>query len=376
MIYTRTLLQPVRNNLFKGKAIIIYGARQVGKTTLVKEVLQQYLDRGIYFNCDEPDIRVALTNKTSTELKNLIGLHDLVIIDEAQRVTNIGLTLKLLIDTFPTIQVIATGSSSFDLANRINEPLTGRARTFILYPLALDEIADTPLAANRFLDRLMIYGSYPSVVQAAGVEAAETISHIANQYLYKDLLNFDFIRNTHVLDKLLKALALQLGSEVSYNELASLVEVNKQTVEQYIALFEQAFIIFRLGPFKRNLRTELGKLRKVYFYDLGIRNSLINNFNALDLRNDVGALWENFCIIERRKQNSYTGRLVNYYFWRDYQKHEIDLVEEAGGALRGYEFKWRKEKINAPSIFTKTYPQSSFTLVNSENYLQKFLKIG
>ena len=288
--------------MFKGKVIVIYGARQVGKTTLIEQIRKKYPTDSVYLNCDEPDVRLSLTNITSTALKKFIGDKKLVFIDEAQRVENIGLTLKLAVDNMPEIQVVATGSSSFELSNKIVEPLTGRKYEFFLYPLSMRELAQNYSAVelSRLLEQRIIFGMYPAVAQGAG-DAGETIKNVARSYSYKDVLNYSGIRNPEVLEKLLQALALQLGSEVSYSELSRLVGVNRITVQNYINILEQAFIIYKLRPYSRNRRKELGKLHKVYFFDTGMRNALINNLNPAPLRADIGALWENCWINERIK---------------------------------------------------------------------------
>jgi len=367
--YGRAIQPAVEAALFKGKVIVIYGARQVGKTTLCRAILRDHPENAIYLNCDEPDIRSALTERTSTELRALIGTKTLVVIDEAQRVRNIGLTLKLLIDNFPGIQVIATGSSSFALSNEIVEPLTGRKVEFHLFPLSAAELLtqETAVESRRLLERRLRFGAYPGVITSD--DPAATILEITNSYLYRDALEHQTIKNPDSLRRLVQALALQVGSEVSYSELGGLVGLDKNTVARYVDLLEKGFVIFHLPPLSRNLRKELGKLRKVYFYDLGVRNALINNFNPLELRQDVGALWENFFICERLKANHNQRRNVNLYFWRTYDRYELDYVEEEGGRLVGYECKWREKRWQPPGLFTQTYPGSDVHLVHRENYL-------
>ncbi len=367
--YPRAIQPLIEQALFKGKVIILYGARQVGKTTLIRAIQEKYAVDALYLNCDEPDIRNALSDKTSTELRMLIGSKPLVLIDEAQRVRNIGLTLKLLVDNFPEIQVIATGSSSFDLSNNITEPLTGRKIEFNLYPLSTSELLahNTPLEITRSLEYRLRYGMYPGILSVD--DPSDALSEIARSYLYKDILEFQSVKNPELLQKLLQALALQIGCEVSYNELGTLLGIDKATVARYLALLEQGYVIYHLSPFSRNLRKELGKQRKVYFYDLGIRNALINNFNPLALRQDVGALWENFFISERLKSVFNQHRHPNMYFWRTYDGQEIDYLEEEGGKLIGFECKWGFEKWRVPVVFTSTYPGSEIQLANRSNFL-------
>lgn len=370
----RAIQEKVENVLFQGKIVIIYGARRVGKTTLVKAIEKKFQKSSLYLNCDEPDIRRALSDKTSTELKSFLGDKKLVIIDEAQRVKDIGLTLKLLVDNFPKIQVMATGSSSFDLSSQVIEPLTGRKYEFHLSPFSLKELK--LLYDEREIDRLleerMIFGFYPEIV-INREDKEKRLKEITESYLYKDILKFENIKNSEAIEKLLQALALQIGNEVSYNEIASMVGVDKNTISSYIQILEKAFIVFRLRPFSRNLRNELKKLRKIYFYDLGVRNALINNLNPFALRQDTGALWENFNICERIKNNQNSQIAKNIYFWRTKEKQEIDYLEDEGGRLSAFEFKLAKMK-KAPKLFLKTYPGSSYQVINRENY-KEFLGI-
>ncbi|HPH78678.1 MAG TPA: ATP-binding protein [bacterium] len=365
----RRQIQPlIEKNMFQGKAIIIYGPRQVGKTTLVKAIQSKYQEKSVYLNCDEPDIREALIDKTSTELEHFIGDKKLVILDEAQRVKNIGVTVKLLVDNFSDMQIIATGSSSFDLSNKIVEPLTGRKYEFYLYPFSLEELQSlySSLEIHRLLEQRIIYGSYPDIV-IDSADRDNKLRELTRSYLYKDVLQYQKIRNGEILEKLLQAIALQIGNEVSYNELATAVGTDKNTIQQYIRILEQAFIIFRLQPFSRNLRNELKKLRKIYFYDTGIRNAVINNLNPLNLRNDTGALWENFMISERVKFNANHQLSKNIYFWRTHAKQEIDYLEEHRGELLAYEFKWQKKSYTTPKSFIDSYGVKA-SVVNKENY--------
>ncbi|HOF45026.1 MAG TPA: ATP-binding protein [Candidatus Pacearchaeota archaeon] len=368
-IIKRTIQSRLEDKFFKGKVIILYGPRQVGKTTLVKEIQKKNLSNSIYFNCDEPDIREKLESKTSTFLKELIGDKKIIIIDEAQRVKNIGITLKLIIDNFKDVQVIATGSSSFDLANKTTESLTGRKYEFYLYPFSIEELnpEKNKIEIDRTIENRMIYGLYPEVI-IKSAEAEENIKLIAKSYLYKDILQYQNIKNPNILEKLLQSLALQVGNEVSYNELSNFLDIDKKTVANYIEILKKAFVIFELKPFSRNLRNELRKLRKIYFFDNGVRNALINNFNSLDRRNDAGQLWENFIISERVKINSNHGNDYNMYFWRTHDKKEIDYLEEKNGKLYGYEIKLGSGRSSGVKLFLDTYPDSELKVIKKDNY--------
>ncbi len=368
-VIQRTIRKNLEDHLFKGKVVILYGPRQVGKTTLIQEIRKKYPKDSIYLNCDEPDIRQALTDVTSTEIHAFIGDKRLIFLDEAQRVKNIGLTLKIMADRFPERQVVATGSSSFDLSNEVSEPLTGRKYEFQLYPFSMEELSAlySEIELQRLLERRMVFGMYPEIV-LAGNEAEEQLRSLAHSYLYKDVLQYRQIKHSDLLERLLQALALQVGHEVSYNELAATVGIDKKTVAGYIEILEKAFIIFRLGPFSRNLRNELKKLRKIYFFDTGVRNVLINNLNPLHLRGDVGALWENFMISERMKRNRNHGITKNSYFWRTHGQQEIDYIEEAGGNLQGFEFKWGGKRYRPPRAFLDTYAGSSVKVVNRKTF--------
>jgi len=350
---SRTIKSHVESKLFRGKALILFGPRQVGKTTLVTGLLS---GRGkvIYLNGDEADVRTLLTNTTSSMLRAIIGDNKIVFIDEAQRIENIGITLKLFTDQINEVQVIASGSSAFELANRINEPLTGRKYEFHLYPLSFGEMVSHHglLEEKRLLTHRMIYGYYPEIVTSPG-EENELLKLLADSYLYKDLLALNSINKPALLEKILKALALQIGSEVSFHELGQLVGADNQTIERYVELLEKAFVIFRLPALSRNVRNELKKSKKIYFYDNGIRNAIINNFSIVENRTDIGGLWENFIISERVKFLANNNLVRDNFFWRTAQQQEIDYVEELEGKFSAFEFKWNTKK--ASSKFPKTF---------------------
>lgn len=374
-MFIRQIQIRIESKLFQGKAIIITGARQVGKTTLIKSIAKKYNDDALYLNCDEPDIRSSLSDATSTHLKNIAGNKKLILIDEAQRVKNIGLTIKLFTDQLSDYQVLVTGSSSLDLANEINEPLTGRKYEFNLFPISWNELSDSYgyIESNRQLEQRILYGMYPEII-LKDADKNDLLRNLTDSYLFKDLLSFKEIRKPDLLEKLVKALALQISCQVSYNELAVMMQVDKDTIAKYIDLLEKAFVIFRLPPFSKNLRSEITKMRKIYFYDTGIRNAIISNFKPLDSRNDAGALWENFIIAERVKWNSYNNTHRNLYFWRTQQQQEIDLIEEENEMLRAFEVKWTAGKNkNIPKSFMKSYPAAETSIIDKNNFTE-FLK--
>ena len=364
----RLIYSQITQRFFKGKVILLYGPRQVGKTTLIKAIAHEY--KTLWLNGDESDIKVLFEKPTSSQLKNLVGSSELIVIDEAQTIPNIGLVLKLMVDTMTGIQIIATGSSSFELADKLSEPLTGRKYEFRLFPFSFEELKNHSNLLNerRLLEQRLLFGSYPEVVNEPG-DARQTIELISNSYLYKDILRFGNIKKPHVLEKLVQALALQIGQEVSYNELSQLVGVDKETIERYIDILEKAFVVFRLSALNRNVRNELKKAKKVYFYDTGIRNAIIKNFNPLALRNDVGGLWENYLVAERMKRNSYKQMYVNSWFWRTSTQQEIDYLEEEGGQINAWEFKWKpKKNVRFPSAFLDGYPGGTTQVVDQTNF--------
>lgn len=371
-MYNRDLLQIITDKCFHKKAILLLGARQVGKTTLLKEFVKRQNDEVLFLNCDDAITVSMLTNRNQQQLKMLIGNAKIIVIDEAQKVDNIGLTLKIIVDNFPNVQVIATGSSAFELRNRLNEPLTGRKYEYQLFPISTNEIYKTSgyLEVQRMLETRLIYGSYPDILTHSS-EAHELLNSLTESYLYKDILASENLRKPELLDKLLQALAFQVGSEVSYVELAQTVGCDAKTVERYIDLLEKCFIIFRLNGLSRNLRNELKKAKKVYFYDNGVRNAIIQQFAPLDIRNDVGALWENFFIAERIKFNHYRQHYCNIYFWRTKSQQEIDYIEERDGAYTAFEMKWnpQKSKTTIPTSFLNAYSVNETAIITPENYL-------
>ena len=371
MYIKRQVEEEIKKNLFKGKVVIVYGARQVGKTTLVRKMADDLGKPYKYLNCDEMDVLGQFQRaNNSLDLKQLVGNDGLVIIDEAQRVKNIGLKLKLLVDQYSDTQLLVTGSSSFDLSNEINEPLTGRSDEYWLFPLSTKEVwtGSDRIDRDRQLERWLVYGSYPDVwTQESVEEKAKKVKLLAGNYLYKDILKFNQIRNSEIILKLLQALALQIGSEVSFNELANSLEISKQTVASYVDILEKAFVIFSLKPYSGNLRRAINKKRKIYFLDLGIRNALINNLNDINIRDDVGKLWENFVVAEKYKSQYGLGYKTNFYFWRTYEGQEVDLVEDKGGKLIGWEIKLKSRGRKQPKDWGR-YKNSSFCEIDRDNF--------
>jgi len=355
VMYLRTLENTLINKTGSGKAIIVVGARQVGKTTLIKKILEN--KTYLFLDGDDPTTRVLLTDPNTEELRSLIGNNTIVFLDEAQRIKNIGITLKIITDQFKAVQLIVSGSSSFDLGNRLNEPLTGRKWEFELFPISWEEYENYEgyLKSEQQLENRLLYGFYPEVLNHPG-EEKQVLKQLVSSYLYRDILAFSDIRKPEVIEHLLQALALQIGNEVNYNELSQTLEVNKITIQKYIDILEKGYVVFKLSSYSKNVRNEIKRSRKIYFYDNGVRNLLIGNFNPLNLRQDKGSLWENFLVSERKKQNSYNESFAKMYFWRSQQQQEVDYLEENAGVITGYEFKWKaRENIKLPKTFTEAY---------------------
>jgi len=366
-MYQRTIKHSIKNKIGKGKAIVVVGARQVGKTTLIKDLLKN--SDYLFLDADDPSVRKILTNPNTEQIRRILGDHKIVFIDEAQRIEGIGISLKIITDQFSDIQLFVSGSSSFDLGNQLNEPLTGRKWEYELFPVSWEEfeMKEGYLKAEQQLENRLLYGMYPEVLNDKGNER-EILKNLAGSYLYRDILMFSEIRKPEILDDLLLALALQVGNEVNYNELAQTIGVNKVTIQKYIDVLQKAFIVFKLNSFSKNLRNEIKRNRKIYFYDNGIRNMIIGNFNPLALRTDVGALWENFLISERKKQNIYKNTFARMYFWRTKQQQEVDYVEEKDGKIFGFEFKWKaKSNVKLPKTFVKTY-HAETNIIDRNNF--------
>lgn len=368
----RQLETEIQKNFKDNKVVVLMGARQVGKTSLLTKLTENQEDV-LWLYGDDADTREYLQNPNATKIKNLIGKNKILVIDEAQRIENIGLCLKIIHDQIKNVKVLATGSSAFELANKINEPLTGRKWEYRMFPFSFSEMANhtSLLEEQRLLEHRMIYGYYPDVVNNPD-NAENILKQLADSYLYKDILTWERIQKPDRMEKLVQAIAFQIGNLVSYNELGQMSGLDNQTVEHYINLLEKAFIVFRLGTYTRNLRNELKKSRKIYFYDNGLRNAVIKQFNPLGMRNDVGALWENFMIVERMKRNAYTNYHSNIFFWRNNNQQEIDYLEERNGQLEAYEFKWSPSKVKFPNEFVNNYQPTQTLVVSKENY-QEFI---
>jgi uncharacterized protein len=366
-------LENLRRTLSPGKVVIIYGARRTGKTTLVNEFLKGMDEPYLLVSGEDITVQGYLASQSIEKLTSFIGANRLLVVDEAQKVPGIGANLKLIVDHIPGIRIVATGSSSFDLARSVGEPLTGRKITLRLYPLAQLEIGwiEQRHQTDANLESRLVYGSYPEVVLINDDRAREQyLKEIVASYLYKDVLELDGIRHSAKISRLLQLLAFQIGKEVSYTELGTSLGMSKNTVERYLELLEKAFVIQKLTGFSRNLRSEITKNCRYFFLDTGVRNALINNFNTLELRSDAGDLWENYLVMERLKRQEYLGEQSNNYFWRTYTKKEIDFVEEREGRLFGYEMKWGKARPRSPKEWIDNYPNASWELITRENYLE------
>lgn len=371
--HIRRFIKPdIIKHLTKNKVVVIYGARQVGKTTLIKEIIKDVNEPHIFVSGEDMDAQKWLSSQSVATLKKYIGDKKFLVIDEAQKIDQIGLNLKLIVDHIDGIKVVATGSSSFELANQVGEPLVGRKWQYNLYPIAqmeLSHIEDIREEEVNLEERL-IYGSYPDVVRAMGIEEkVATVREITNSYLYKDILTFGGIKKADKIHSLLKNIAFQIGHEVSMNELGNALDLDSRTVESYLDILEKAFVVKRVFGFSRNLRKEITKNSRFYFLDNGIRNAVIGNFNSLDSRDDIGQVWENYLFVERMKKREYKKIYANEYFWRTYDKKEIDLVEDIGGKLYGYEFKWSKsKKQKVPKDWVDTYKNAEYSVIHKENY--------
>ncbi len=373
MYFKRDIKDSIKDSIINNnKIIILYGARQVGKTTFLNKMINSLPYKTLFINGDEMVYNEILSSRDLSKLKLLVHGYDLLFIDEAQRITDIGINLKILYDQIPGLKIIASGSSSFELANKIKEPLTGRTKTFSLYPISVTELLSvfTPIEINIKIEEMLIYGQYPEILCTGNMfDKEKLLTELSSSYLYKDILDLSTIKNPDKLRKLLQLLAFQIGGEVSYHEIGKQLALSNETVSSYIDLLEKSFVIFKLGGFSKNLRKEVSKKHKIYFYDLGIRNAIINNFNALENRNDQGQLWENFIILERLKFNSNRCYLPNYYFWRLYSGAELDFVEEKNGEIFGIEIKYRKIKKKIPLSWTETYPEAKHKIITSDNFL-------
>lgn len=367
----------IQNDIFEHiqaqKVVVVYGPRRVGKTTLLRQLGAEIREPILWLAGETLDTREELSTQSIERLRGVVGHHRMVIIDEAQYIDHIGLNLKIMVDHIPGIKIIATGSSSFELANQVGEPLVGRTWTYNLYPIAQLELSaiETPFESRNRLESRLVYGSYPEVINAPGVvDKAKILESIIDGVLFKDIFILEKIKKPQKVISLAKMLALQIGGQVSLSELSRSLEINIGTVEHYLDLLEKTFIIRRVFGFSRNLRKEITKTCRYYFWDNGIRNVLINNFNPLTVRSDVGQLWENYLFIEREKKREYQRIHSNIYFWRTHDRQEIDLVEERDGKVYGFEFKWGKKIIRSPRDWKKTYPESDFSVINQENYLE------
>ncbi|MBO7609585.1 MAG: ATP-binding protein [Muribaculaceae bacterium] len=368
----RTLQKEIELRLNPGKAVLLFGARRVGKTMLAKHIMNNYKGKCIYLNGEDIDSQSVLMNRSIVNYRNIFSGYDLLVIDEAQQVPEIGKVIKLIVDEIDGISVFATGSSSFDLLKKAGEPLVGRASQMHLTPFSQQEITqiESPFETQQNLATRLIYGSYPEVVIMDNNEMREEyLRDLVYSYLLKDILMIDGLRNAAKMQRLLQLVAYQVGSEVSYDELGRQLAMSRDTVEKYLDLLSKVFIIYKVGAFARNLRKEISKAGKWYFLDNGIRNAIIGNFQHVDTRSDMGELWENYLIAEAFKKNYNSLSYKNFYFWRTYDQQEIDFIEEKDGVIHSFEFKWGKKEPKAPKAFTTAYPDATFQVVNPDNYL-------
>lgn len=363
------LLQP-------GKVLALYGPRRAGKTTLLKDFLSGFTGKAFSGSGEDKVVKDIIASGDVNLIRGSFSGYDLVVIDEAQAIPKVGEGLKLLVDHLPELKIIASGSSSFELAGHIGEPLTGRKRTLTLFPVSGIELAAEygNMTLRQRLEEILIYGAYPEVLTTVNrKDKTELLHELRDSYLFKDILTFEQVRNADKLHQLLTLLVFQVGKEVSLSELGTQLSLSKQTVERYIDLLEKTFVVFRVSGFTRNLRSEVTKTKRYYFYDNGVMNSVINNFNLLNLRSDIGALWENYLVSERIKKQSYQRLYANNYFWRTYEKQELDWVEERDGNLFAYEFKWGDKTPRVPKLWQENYPDSEYEVVNQQNFLSFIL---
>lgn len=370
-IINRQLASSIEDLLKINKVILIHGTRRVGKTFLLKKLTKAYSGKYKWLNGEDFDVQELLKNRSAANYKRIIGDADLLVIDEAQMIPEIGRVLKLMIDSNEQLTILATGSSSFDLMNKTGEPLTGRKRSFILYPIAQKELGEDMLESKSMLEERLIFGSYPELFNLEGNDHKTIyLKELIQSYLLKDILSFSGIRHSEKIMGLLRLIAYQVGSEVSYQEIAAQLGINKLTVENYLDLLSKVFIVYKLPAYSTNQRKEISKTAKWYFYDNGIRNAIINDFRMPVLRNDIGVLWENYILSERIKCNTYSGRIVQYFFWRNYNQQEVDLIELENGKLHAFECKYTFNKKNKiPPAFATAYPDALFDVIHKENYL-------
>lgn len=372
MIINRLVRIRIEEKLNSGKVLLLLGARRTGKTFLIKQIIKKTDIPYLLLNGDDFSVAATLESKSISDYKQIVGNNKLLIIDEAQKIKDIGQILKLIIDEIEGLTIIATGSSVFDISQKLGEPLTGRNINFRIFPIAQYELENTenPIDTSSNLDQRLILGSYPELFSMKSVyEKQEYLTELINSYLLKDILELDSIKNASKILNILRLLAFQVGSEVSFSEIGQKVALSRNTVERYIDLLEKTFIIFKLNGFNKNLRKEISKSSKYFFWDNGIRNAVISNFNALGLRNDVGQLWENYIVSERLKYLFYNKTALNYFFWRTYDQQEIDWIEEREGKLFAYEIKYENKKVKIPAAWKDAYPESKFTVISKDNYL-------